>query len=112
MICIVYSRVSTEDQARHGYSLPDQREQGAARAAALGYSPAQIIHLADEGISGEILERPALSRARELIRAGGVHRRAGSRRRVRRLCCRPRRGHPRPAEAGISYPGRLRPRLE
>lgn len=70
MICLVYSRVSTDEQARHGFSLPDQQEQGAARARALGYSDA--IQITDDGISGEVLERPGLTRARELIRAGGV----------------------------------------
>lgn len=71
MLAIVYIRVSDEDAARHGYSLPEQRETGMARAAALGYQPDQILVIADEGIGG-ILERPGLTRARELIAAGGV----------------------------------------
>jgi site-specific DNA recombinase len=70
MVAIVYCRVSTEEQAQHGYSLGDQEKQGAEKARALGCD--RIIPIADEGISGELLERPGLQRARELIRGGGV----------------------------------------
>ncbi len=47
-------------------------EEGAARALVLGYSRDQIITISDEGISGELLERPGIVRIRELVRAGGV----------------------------------------
>lgn len=69
-LAVVYARVSTEDQARHGYSLPDQIAQCRAKAKELGATT--IIDCVDEGISGGILERPGLSRARQLIRDGGV----------------------------------------
>jgi site-specific DNA recombinase len=62
--------VSTEDQARHGYSLPDQIAQCREKAKELGATT--IVDCVDEGISGGILERPGLSKARQLIRDGGV----------------------------------------
>ncbi|HHY47732.1 MAG TPA: recombinase family protein, partial [Firmicutes bacterium] len=70
MIAIVYCRVSTEDQARHGYSLIDQLDACKKKAQALGAT--EIIECVDEGISGSILERPGLTRARDLIRQGHV----------------------------------------
>lgn len=69
-LALTYRRVSTEDSARHGYSLPDQMAQCKAKAEELGATT--IIDCVDEGISGDILERPGLVRARQLIRDGGV----------------------------------------
>lgn len=69
-LAVVYARVSTEDQARHGYSLPDQIAQCRAKAKELGATT--IIECVDEGISGDVLERPGLTRARQLIRDGGI----------------------------------------
>ncbi|MHB9144662.1 MAG: recombinase family protein [Symbiobacteriia bacterium] len=68
MVAIIYLRVSTEEQAKHGYSLQDQRETCAARARALGAT--EIVECADEGVSGELLSRPGVDRARELVRDG------------------------------------------
>ncbi|HHV62340.1 MAG TPA: recombinase family protein [Firmicutes bacterium] len=70
MIAIVYCRVSTEDQARHGYSLIDQLDVCKRKAQSLGAT--DIIECVDEGISGSILERPGLTRARDLIRQGHI----------------------------------------
>lgn len=67
---IVYARVSTEDQARHGYSLPNQVAQCRQKAEELGATT--IVECVDEGISGDVLERPGLTTARQLIREGGV----------------------------------------
>ena len=61
MRAIVYSRVSTEDQAKHGYSLASQVEAGRAKAGELGAT--EIFEFADEGISGDILNRPGLDGA-------------------------------------------------
>ncbi|MDI6872503.1 MAG: recombinase family protein [Bacillota bacterium] len=72
MVAIVYARVSTEDQAREGYSLAAQREACRARALALGYRPEEVLELSDDGVSGDLMERPGLSRVRDLIRQGGV----------------------------------------
>lgn len=70
MLAIVYSRVSTEDQVRHGYSLESQLEACRARATALGAT--DIIEFADEGVSGSLLERPGLQAAMDLVRKRGV----------------------------------------
>lgn len=66
----IYVRVSTEDQARNGFSLSEQREACAARAQELGAE--QVLLFADEGISGEVLERPGLSGLRDAVREGRV----------------------------------------
>lgn len=70
MIAIIYCRVSTEDQVRHGYSLIDQLDACKKKAQSLGAT--EIIECVDEGISGSILERPGLTRARDLIRQGHI----------------------------------------
>ena len=69
-LAVIYARVSTDDQARHGYSLPDQVAQCREKAKELGATT--IIDCVDEGISGDVLERPGLSTARQLIREGDV----------------------------------------
>ena len=61
----IYARVSTEDQARHGYSLDDQLRECSKKA-----QTDQVIKYVDEGISGEILNRPQLSRLRNDIKKG------------------------------------------
>jgi site-specific DNA recombinase len=65
-----YIRVSTEDQARHGYSLDAQRE--ACRRRALEVGAQTVAEYADEGVSGATLERPGLAALREACRAGVV----------------------------------------
>lgn len=67
---IAYCRVSTEEQAKSGYSLPDQLASCHARAAACGAG--KIIDCVDEGVSGGVLQRPGLEKARALVRAGGI----------------------------------------
>lgn len=69
-LAIVYARVSTEEQAEHGHSLAAQLESCRQKAAELGAT--ETVELVDDGVSGEILDRPALSRAREIIRAGAA----------------------------------------
>lgn len=60
-------RVSTEDQARHGYSIPAQIRECQELA---GRKPTLIF--ADEGLSGDSLDRPALTELREQIRGGKI----------------------------------------
>ncbi|MBX6378222.1 MAG: recombinase family protein, partial [Clostridia bacterium] len=64
----VYIRVSTEDQARRGYSLADQRAACLARAVALGARHVEVF--ADGGVSGSLLERPGLNALRAGLREG------------------------------------------
>jgi len=58
----LYVRVSTDDQARKGYSLDDQIE--ACRNHLLALEPTTIKEYIDDGYSGEFLERPGLERLR------------------------------------------------
>lgn len=69
-IAVVYIRVSTEEQVQKGYSLADQLESCIAKAKELGAT--KILDFGDEGISGAVLDRPGLSKAREVIRNGQV----------------------------------------
>jgi DNA invertase Pin-like site-specific DNA recombinase len=59
MRAAVYVRVSTEDQAREGFSLADQERRGRERAESEGWELVGIFR--DEGISGATLDgRPGL----------------------------------------------------
>lgn len=70
MRAAIYIRVSTEEQAVHGYSLAEQREACRGRAVELG--AAEILHFADEGVSGAVLDRPGLDALREAVSSGVV----------------------------------------
>lgn len=63
----IYCRVSTEDQVRHGYSLDDQKVSCRNKLISLGFTE-YIEEYADEGYSGEFLERPELDRLRDDLR--------------------------------------------
>jgi hypothetical protein len=67
---ILYARVSTDEQARSGYSLAQQIEALREYAAREGY---EILEEAtDPGQSGASLERPGMDQVRDLVAAGGV----------------------------------------
>jgi site-specific DNA recombinase len=67
---VLYARVSTDEQARTGYSLRQQLK------ALRDYCTAQRIEIvgefADDGVSGAILERPGLGALRDRVAEGGV----------------------------------------
>src|ERR687894_2024824 len=67
---ILYARVSTEEQARSGYSLAQQIEALREHAAKEGYEVLEQVQ--DPGQSGASLERPGMDRVRDLVAAGGV----------------------------------------
>jgi site-specific DNA recombinase len=67
---ILYVRVSTDEQARSGYSLAQQLEALREYAAREGYEVLEEV--ADPGQSGASLERPGMDRVRDLVAAGGV----------------------------------------
>ncbi len=67
---ILYARVSTDEQARSGYSLAQQMEALRAHAEREGYEVLEEV--ADAGYSGASLERPGMDRMRDLVAAGGV----------------------------------------
>ena len=67
---ILYARVSTDEQARSGYSLAQQLEALREYAAREGYEVLEEV--ADPGQSGASLERPGIDQVRDLVAAGGV----------------------------------------
>ena len=67
---IPYARVSTDEQARSGYSLAQQIEALREYAAREGYKVLEEV--VDPGQSGASLERPGMDRVRDLVAAGGV----------------------------------------
>jgi site-specific DNA recombinase len=67
---VLYARVSTEEQAKKGYSLAQQLEALREHAAREGYEV--LAEVCDEGWSGAYLERPGLDRVRNMVEAGEV----------------------------------------
>jgi site-specific DNA recombinase len=67
---ILYARVSTDEQARTGYSLAQQLEALRDYASREGYEVLEEV--SDPGQSGASLERPGMDRVRDLVAAGGV----------------------------------------
>jgi site-specific DNA recombinase len=67
---ILYARVSTDEQARSGYSLAQQLE--ALRGYAERQSYEVLEEVSDPGQSGASLERPGMDRVRDLVAAGDV----------------------------------------
>jgi len=62
LLAIIYIRVSTEEQVKHGYSLSGQEEACLEKAKEIG---AGTLIFKDEGITGAVLERPGLQGALE-----------------------------------------------
>ena len=67
---ILYARVSTDEQARSGYSLAQQMEALRDYAAREGYEVLEEVK--DSGQSGASLERPGMDRVRDLVGADVV----------------------------------------
>jgi site-specific DNA recombinase len=67
---LVYLRVSGDEQAKKGFSLPDQLGACRAWCAENGYRVVEVVE--DGGYSGAVLVRPGLDRLRERVAAGGV----------------------------------------
>ncbi len=69
---ILYARVSTDEQARSGYSLAQQLEALRAHCEREGYEVLEEV--SDPGQSGASLERPGMDRVSDLVtsEAGGV----------------------------------------
>jgi site-specific DNA recombinase len=68
MKAAIYLRVSTEDQARKGYSLDEQELQCRQYARESGADDAEVFR--DEGLSGGLLERPGLTVLRAAVKTG------------------------------------------
>jgi site-specific DNA recombinase len=67
---ILYARVSTDEQARSGYSLAQQIEALREYAGREGYEVAEEV--LDPGQSGASLERPGMDRVRDMVATGSV----------------------------------------
>lgn len=67
---VLYARVSTEEQAKNGYSLAQQLEALREYASREGYEVLEEV--TDPGQSGASLERPGMDHVRDLVAAGGV----------------------------------------
>jgi site-specific DNA recombinase len=67
---ILYARVSTDEQARSGYSLAQQLEALRAHCEREGHEVLEEV--SDPGQSGASLERPGMDRVRDLVASGGV----------------------------------------
>jgi site-specific DNA recombinase len=67
---ILYARVSTDEQARSGYSLAQQIEALREYAASEGYEVLEEV--TDPGQSGASLARPGLDWVRDLVAAGAA----------------------------------------
>ena len=67
---VLYTRVSTDEQAEKGYSLPEQMRELRENAAREGFEVAEEV--VDAGYSRSTLNRPGMDRVRELVAAGGV----------------------------------------
>src|SRR5215208_4082404 len=65
---ILYTRVSTDEQARSGFSLAQQIEALRGYTAREGYEVLEEV--VDPGQSGASLERPGMDRVRDLVAAG------------------------------------------
>ncbi len=66
----LYFRVSTDEQAKSGYSIPDQRRTLREKTNAEGYAVVEEIE--DDGYSGASPDRPGIRRIYELAEAGKI----------------------------------------
>ena len=65
MNCGIYVRVSTQQQAEHGYSIETQIDACRKKAKELGATSVKVYD--DSGFSGAYLERPALDSLRDAV---------------------------------------------
>ncbi|WHY71204.1 recombinase family protein [Fictibacillus enclensis] len=61
----IYARVSTEEQAKKGFSLEDQIKECRKKA-----KTDEVMEYIDRGVSGEILDRHALTKLRNDVKDG------------------------------------------
>ena len=66
---VIYTRVSTDEQAKSGTSLQSQREACRRYAEQNGFS---LVGEFSEDFSGAMLSRPKLDQLREMVRAKSI----------------------------------------
>ncbi|CAM3901389.1 recombinase family protein [Alicyclobacillus pomorum] len=71
MTIALYCRVSTDEQAQHGFSIDHQKERLAAFCESQGWKDYE--HYVDDGYTGTNLNRPQLTRLIRHIRSGRVN---------------------------------------
>ena len=67
---VLYARVSTDEQARSGYSIDDQKRTLLDHAEREGWQVVEVIE--DDGFSGATPTRPGIRRIYELAEAGEI----------------------------------------
>src|ERR671933_520328 len=72
-LTVAYIRVSTEEQALRGYSLPEQEDQCRAYARAKQWDELARVY-PDEGVSGTTRDRNGLTQLLSDARAGKIAR--------------------------------------
>jgi len=70
MLTAIYARVSTEESAEKGFSIPSQLEACRRRAAEIG--AINIVEYVDDGYSGGDLDRPAMNELRNDVKLGKI----------------------------------------
>lgn len=71
MIAALYVRVSTEEQAEHGFSIDVQKERLIAFSKSQGWDDYKLY--IDDGYTGTKIERPALKKMIRHIEEGKIH---------------------------------------
>lgn len=70
MKCVIYVRVSTDEQAKHGYSIAAQIEKLEAYCVSQGWE--LVKHFIDDGYSAKDLNRPHFKEMMDMVREGGI----------------------------------------
>lgn len=70
MKCIAYVRVSTEEQAKHGYSIAAQTEKLEAYCVSQGWDLVETV--VDDGYSAKDMDRPYFQKMINRIKQGGI----------------------------------------
>ena len=70
-VAILYTRVSTEDQADSGLGLEHQLRMLEAQAIIDGWE--EVEHIEDAGASGKSMNRPGMHRILHMVKTGQTH---------------------------------------
>jgi site-specific DNA recombinase len=73
MMNAIYTRVSTDEQAREGVSLQEQQERLKAYCRAMGWTQ-ELIVFTDDGYSAKSLDRPQLNKLIDHVKTGTITR--------------------------------------
>lgn len=70
MKCVIYVRVSTDEQAKHGYSIAAQIEKLEAYCISQGWE--MVKQFIDDGYSAKDLNRPQFKEMMNIVKKGGI----------------------------------------